>query len=88
MRGDLGSEGALGASMRPRRVRRGNVRGGMTVIPGLRTASMRPRRVRRGNGRETRSSSSTTTRFNEAPACPPGKSVEEAEVVRLAAMLQ
>ena len=62
------------ASMRPRRVRRGNYH--VCLPPGaVNDASMRPRRVRRGNvGPASAETWASEPCFNEAPACPPGKS--------------
>ena len=62
------------ASMRPRRVRRGNAGPPPAPDSPQRPASMRPRRVRRGNTRARLRPPQRSPRFNEAPACPPGKS--------------
>ena len=61
------------ASMRPRRVRRGKRSGTTINLAVFQSASMRPRRVRRGKGNASPTPSTTTTRFNEAPASSPGK---------------
>ena len=60
------------ASMRPRRVRRGNRHPHPRPVRGL-LASMRPRRVRRGNPDAPNPPERRAVSFNEAPACPPGK---------------
>ena len=61
-----------GASMRPRRIRRGSARrGGLGA--GDQYASMRPRRIRRGSaGEGRRRIAGQPPRFNEAPANSPG----------------
>ena len=65
---------AVEASMRPRRVCRGNVGEGEDFVAGEEPASMRPRRVCRGNPRGSRTCRpGPTSGFNEAPACLPGK---------------
>ena len=49
---------------------------------------MRPRRVRRGNDGMITPSGMMGGRFNEAPACPPGKSASRASGSVISFMLQ
>ena len=80
-------EGSV-ASMRPRQVCRGKPGGGPPRGGRLGPASMRPRQVCRGKASSRRSWSTSTRRFNEAPASLPGKASLHGSSLNLLLRLQ
>ena len=76
------------ASMRPRRIRRGEALVAYTEIARGSGASMRPRRIRRGEVVHSVAPFGRPGRFNEAPANSPGRGPSGVQNVESVTMLQ